>query len=61
MVGLIDIAPRIETVEVQGASVAVHGISAKGVASLSSRRLGAAAEWSLARLATTSWGRRQPR
>jgi hypothetical protein len=37
MVGLIDIAPRTETVEVQGASVAVHGISAKGVASLLGR------------------------
>lgn len=30
MVGLIDIAPSVETVDVQGASVAVHGVSAKG-------------------------------
>ena len=37
MVGLIDIAPKIETVDVQGASVAVHGISAKGVAHLLGR------------------------
>ena len=32
MVSLIDIAPTTETVDVQGAAVAVHGISAKGVA-----------------------------
>ena len=32
MVSLIDIAPTTETVNVQGAAVAVHGISAKGVA-----------------------------
>lgn len=37
MVGLIDIAPKIETVEVQGAPIAVHGISAKGVAHLLGR------------------------
>ena len=37
MVGLIDIAPKIETVDVQGASVSVHGISAKGVAHLLGR------------------------
>ena len=37
MVGLIDIAPRIETVDVQGASVAVHGITARGVAHLLGR------------------------
>ena len=37
MVGLIDIAPGVETVEVQGAPVAVHGISAKGLASLLGR------------------------
>ena len=37
MVGLIDIAPKGETVEVQGASVAVHGISAKGIAHLLGR------------------------
>ena len=37
MVGLIDIAPRTETVEVQGAPVAVHGISAKGLAHLLGR------------------------
>lgn len=34
MVGLIDIAPRIETVDVQGAYVTVHDISAKGAARL---------------------------
>ena len=34
MVGLIDIAPSVETVDVQGVSVAVHGVSAKGVAHL---------------------------
>lgn len=37
MVGLIDIAPNIETIGVQGAPVAVHGISAKGVAYLLGR------------------------
>jgi hypothetical protein len=37
MVGLIDIAPNVETVEVQGVAVAVHGISAKGVAHLLGR------------------------
>ena len=37
MVGLIDIAPRIETVDIQGEPVAVHGISAKGVAHLLGR------------------------
>ena len=34
MVGLIDIAPSVETVDVQGTSVTVHGVSAKGVAHL---------------------------
>jgi hypothetical protein len=37
MVGLVDIAPHIETIEVQGAPVAVHGISAKGLANLLGR------------------------
>jgi hypothetical protein len=37
MVGLIDIAPRTETVDVQGVEVAVHGISAKGLAYLLGR------------------------
>ena len=37
MVGLIDIAPRVETVEVQGTPVGVHGISARGVAHLLGR------------------------
>jgi hypothetical protein len=37
MVGLIDIAPRAETVDVQDAPVTVHGISAKGVAHLLGR------------------------
>jgi hypothetical protein len=37
MVGLIDIAPRQEVIEVHGAKVAVHGISAKGVAYLLGR------------------------
>jgi hypothetical protein len=37
MVGLIDVAPRTETVDVQGSSVPVHGISAKGLAHLLGR------------------------
>jgi hypothetical protein len=37
MVGLIDIAPTVETVDVQGAPVAVHGVSAKGIAHLLGR------------------------
>jgi enoyl-CoA hydratase/carnithine racemase len=37
MVGLIDIAPSVEAITVQGTSVAVHGISAKGVAHLLAR------------------------
>jgi hypothetical protein len=37
MVGLIDIAPAIESVDVQGTSVTVHGVSAKGLASLLGR------------------------
>ena len=37
MVGLIDIAPSVETVEVQGASVTVHGVSASGLAYLLGR------------------------
>ena len=31
MVGLIDIAPSVETIDVSGAAVAIHGVSAKGV------------------------------
>jgi len=31
MVGLIDIAPSVETVDLQGTSVTVHGVSAKGL------------------------------
>src|SRR5262249_47183372 len=37
MVGLIDIASTVETVDVQGTSVTVHGVSAKGLASLLGR------------------------
>lgn len=37
MVGLVDIAPKLETVEVQGASVAVHGVSTRGPAHLLGR------------------------
>lgn len=37
MVGLIDIAPSTETVTVQGSPIAVHGVSAKGVAYLLGR------------------------
>lgn len=37
MVGLIDIAPSVETVEIEGAFVAVHGVSASGLASLLGR------------------------
>lgn len=37
MVGLIDVAPGLESIDLQGASVAVHGISAKGVAHLLGR------------------------
>jgi hypothetical protein len=37
MVGLIDIAPSVETVPVQGASVQVYGVSASGLALLLSR------------------------
>ena len=37
MAGLIDIAPQTETVDVQGTSVAVYGVSAKGVAHLLGR------------------------
>ena len=37
MVGLIDIAPHVEIVDAQGTPVAVHGISAKGVAHLLGR------------------------
>jgi hypothetical protein len=37
MVGLIDIAPRTETVIVHGTPVPVHGISAKGLAHLLGR------------------------
>jgi hypothetical protein len=37
MPGLIDIAPHTETVSVQGTSVVVYGVSAKGVAHLLGR------------------------
>ena len=37
MVGLIDIAPSIDIVEVQGTPVTVHGVSASGLASLLGR------------------------
>jgi hypothetical protein len=37
MVGLIDIAPATETVQVQGNPVTVHGVSAKGLAHLLTR------------------------
>src|SRR4051794_24801520 len=37
MVGLIDIAPGIETIHVSGSAVAIHGVSAKGVAHLLGR------------------------
>src|SRR5436309_5782252 len=37
MVGLVDLAPRVENVPVEGAEVAVQGISAKGVAYLLGR------------------------
>jgi hypothetical protein len=37
MVGLVDIAPKIESVDVQGTTVAVHGVSARGVAHLLGR------------------------
>jgi hypothetical protein len=37
MVGLIDIAPAAETVDVPGTSVTVHGVSAKGLAHLLGR------------------------
>ena len=37
MVGLIDIAPNVETVDMQGTSVTVHGVSAKGLAHLLGR------------------------
>jgi enoyl-CoA hydratase/carnithine racemase len=37
MVGLIDIAPLVETVDVQGSPVTVHGVSARGLASLLGR------------------------
>lgn len=37
MVGLVDIAPKAETIEVHGAPVAVHGVSAKGLANLLGR------------------------
>lgn len=37
MVGLIDIAPRVEAIPVQGASVQVYGVSASGLALLLSR------------------------
>jgi hypothetical protein len=37
MVGLIDIAPSVEMVDVQGAPVEVHGVSASGLALLLSR------------------------
>ena len=37
MVGLVDIAPALEIVDIQGMPVNVHGISAKGLAFLLSR------------------------
>lgn len=37
MIGLIDMAPSTDTVEVQGTSVAVHGVSASGLAVLLGR------------------------
>jgi len=37
MVGLVDLVPRVENVPVEGTEVAVHGISAKGVAYLLGR------------------------
>src|SRR5512139_2051118 len=37
MVGLIDMAPKSEVVDVQGEPVAVHGISARGIAHLLGR------------------------
>jgi hypothetical protein len=37
MVGLVDIAPDVECVEVQGTPVSAHGISAKGLAGLLGR------------------------
>ena len=37
MVGLIDIAPAVETLDMQGMPVTVHGVSAKGVAHLLGR------------------------
>ena len=37
MVGLIDIAPIVETVDMQGTLVTVHGVSAKGLAHLLGR------------------------
>jgi len=37
MVSLVDIAPPTRTVEVQGNDLSVHGVSAKGIASLLDR------------------------
>jgi len=37
MVGLVDLAPRTEAVPIEGAEVAVHGISARGLAYLLGR------------------------
>lgn len=37
MVGLIDLAPSVETVSVQNEAVAVHGVSAEGLAYLLGR------------------------
>jgi enoyl-CoA hydratase/carnithine racemase len=37
MVGLVDIAPAVECVDVQGTPVSVHGVSAKGLAGLLGR------------------------
>ena len=34
MVGLVDIAPAVECVDVQGTPVSVHAVSAKGLAGL---------------------------
>ena len=37
MVSLLDVAPKAESIEVQGTPVAVHGVSAKGFAYLLGR------------------------
>lgn len=37
MVGLLDIAPAVETVDVRGSKVSIYGVSAKGIAHLLGR------------------------